>query len=227
VINQNTRFEPLMESRLGEKGDRRQQSWQARQSEFLGASVRHTSCDSVSGAAFFGGASLKEVRLSSGFPVVSFLLCPVKVRTLHAEARSFVLNGFVMVRCDSPSQQGRRTQVSIAHGLFSESGRSRSCPGDCTSTHPFVHPLALRLALRQSESDRLARYCFLRPSCEAKLVPITPTSLWDCSRRINAPPRTEPGPQGSWLKPRSMQSPLELPLICLCLPSRHPWDFDS
>ena len=49
------------------------------------------------------------------------------------------------------SRQGRRLLALIAHGLFSESGRSRSCPGDCTSTHPFVRPLALRLALRQSD----------------------------------------------------------------------------
>ena len=31
-----------------------------------------------------------------------------------------------------------------------------------------------------SISDRLARYCSLRPSCEAKLVPITVTSLGGC-----------------------------------------------
>jgi hypothetical protein len=83
------------------------------------------------------------------FSRFSSYLYTVEGHKLHAEARSFVLNVSVMARCNSLSRQGRRTQASIAHGLFIESGRSRSFLGDCTSSHPFVHPLALRQALRR------------------------------------------------------------------------------
>ena len=34
---------------------------------------------------------------------------------------------------------------------FDGSGRSRSCHCDCTPTHSFVHPLAVRQALRRSD----------------------------------------------------------------------------
>ena len=60
----------------------------------------------------------------------------------------------------NPFMARPRTYALIAHGLFSESGRSRSCPGDCTSTHPFVHPPALRPVPGRSSLDRPARTVF-------------------------------------------------------------------
>ena len=92
--------------------------------------------------AYGGGASLKEIRLSSGFPVVLCFVVPARdVRPSAKPWASFSASrsGYPLV---APSRQGRGLLALIAHGLFSESGRSRSFPGDCTSTHPFVHPLA-------------------------------------------------------------------------------------
>ena len=108
----------------------------------------------------------------------------------------------------SPSALDRRPRGLIVQGLFIGSGRSRSCPRDCTPIHPFVYPLALRQALRlpgQRPPDTILIYA---TSCETELVPIRVTSHWDRSRGIYATPRTEQGPQGSWLMPQSMQSPL-------------------
>ena len=101
-----------------------------------------------------GGASLKEAEVSSGgYPGFSSCL---NWQGTYPLRRSPQLRFRRSGHCLSlarwrPFRQVRR---SIAHGLFSESGRSRSCPGDCTSTHPFVRPLALRLALRQSDLGR-------------------------------------------------------------------------
>ena len=94
----------------------------------------------------------------------------------------------------------------IAHGLLNEFGRRRSFHGDCTSSHPFVAPLPFGKRSGRPKAGDLARNNSLRPSCETKLVLIRPTSPWDRSRRIRDTPRTEQGPQRSWLAPRSMQS---------------------
>ncbi len=67
------------------------------------------------------------------------------------------------------------------------SGRSRSFPGDCTPRHPSVHPLAIRQALRRPILDRLAPEYSVRPSCEAKLVLIRPTSLVSFTSKGSTP----------------------------------------
>lgn len=108
---------------------------------------------------------------------------------------------------------------SMAHGLRNEFGRRRSFHGDCTSSHPFVDPLLCGKRSGRLGTGDPARNYSLRPSCATRLVPIRTTFVWDRSRRINGLPRTEQGPQGSWLTPRSIQSPRTLLWSRLPLPS--------
>ncbi len=93
-----------------------------------------------------GGASLKGLSCQVVFPLVFRFVVPARDARPSPKPWGFVLDVSVWDPWVVPSWQGRGLPALIVHGLFSESGRSRSFPGDCTSTHPFVHLLTLRPA---------------------------------------------------------------------------------
>jgi hypothetical protein len=159
-----------------------------------------------------GVSSLKEIWLSIGTPGNFSPDLPGRSRTFPAEALElrflwFEDRQFALVQWATILE----ILGPIAHGLLNEFGRRRSFHGDCTSSHPFVVPLPFGKRSGRLGTGDLARNYSFRPSCETKLVPIRPTSSWDRSRRIHDTPRTEQGPQGSWLAPRSMQSRRKFP----------------
>jgi hypothetical protein len=105
-----------------------------------------------------GLSSLKEFRLSSGFSrSFHFRFSHQRVYTLRRSSRlRFLASSFWPV-VGSVGAFGSKARRLIAQGLIIESGRSRSFPGDCTSSHPFVNPLALRQVPRLKDPGRRAR----------------------------------------------------------------------
>jgi hypothetical protein len=172
-------------------------------------------------------SSLKEVGLSSGFSRFFLLHLPW--------LGTYPLRGSPRLLCEGRLQD---TRVTLPWQIDKLAVRSlKVCsPGPVAvvlvcATAPQVIPSCIRSPYGKRSgrlvTGRLTRYCFLRPSCEAELVPIRVTSLGDRPERIHDTPRTEQGPQGSWRTPRSMQSPLESSFPPPRLPPRHPRHFDS
>jgi hypothetical protein len=154
-----------------------------------------------------GVSSLKEVGLSRGFSRFFCRVGPGWGRTLCAEAPGFFAN--VLVRTRGSSCRVRLTSAPVQqHGLFIGSGRSRSCPRDCTPIHPFVQPPALRQVFGRPGTRPPGTVWFCATILRSQARPNQSDVPRDRSRGIHETPRTERGAQGSWRTPRPMQSPL-------------------
>jgi hypothetical protein len=154
-----------------------------------------------------GGASLKEIVLSSRFSRF-FLLGLPRPRTYLLRRSPWLL--FERLRHDSRAVRLRQSDELVG-GSFKVYSSGPVAVVLVFATAPQFIPSCIRLPYGKRSgrlvSGCLTPYCSVRPSCETQLVPIRPTSPWDRSRGIYAPPRTEQGPQGSWHLPQSMQSP--------------------
>src|ERR1700722_5425944 len=149
----------------------------------------------------FGVSSLKEVNLSRGFS--RFFRCFFAVFVLlgtYFLRRSRRLH-FVSLRRDALGRAFQDPSRNSSVDCSRSCHRVRSQSFFTLRLHPKSSLRGSRLPYgkRSSglESGHLTQYCSLRPSCEAKLVPIRVTSHCDCSRGIYDTPRTEQGPQGS------------------------------
>ena len=149
------------------------------------------------GLAAWPVSSLKESTVSSVFSW--FFVFMVSDPRTYAPRRSLQLR-FECVRHRSLLVFVRGKPADswlIAQGLFSGSDRRRSCPGDCTPSHPFVNPPALRQAPRSPRSRPPGTVMFSATILRNQARPNQKCVLRDRSPRIHDIGRTEQGPQGS------------------------------